>query len=338
VSATTDSRSVEGSSGNHPQPRFRAGRAAARLSWAAATLGVLGFASCAFVLLRLLETWRVAPDVSHHISVLGQRVGYPTANAGGIVVLVLAVVGLVVVARLLAGAIRELTASRRFARSLAARAPQPLTEALVIDDERPRAFCAGLLRPRVYVTSGAVAMLDESSLEAVLAHERHHANRRDPLRLAVGRVLAGALFFLPGLRELGRRHETLAELGADEGAIGAATGNRAALARAMLSFSDAARPGDPAGVDPERIDHLLGEAPDWRFPALVVAAAVGTLGLLAAVSVLAGSVAGGSASLAVPFLSAQPCVLVLALIPAALVVAAGWLTASRRRGRPAPQG
>ncbi len=289
-------------------------------------------------MLRLLETWRVAPDVSHHVSLFGQRVGYPTADAGGVVVLVLAVVGLVVVARLLAGAIRELTASRRFARRLAACAPEPQSDALVIDDERPRAFCAGLLRPRVYVTSGAVAMLDESSLEAVLAHERHHASRRDPLRLAVGRVLAGALFFLPGLRDLGRRHETLAELSADEGAISGAPGNRAALARAMLNFSDAARPGEPAGVDPERIDHLLGEAPNWRFPALVVVAAVGTLGLIAAVAVLAGSVAAGSASLAVPFLSVQPCVVVLALIPAALVFAAGWLTASRRRGRPAPQG
>ncbi len=296
-------------------------------------------ASCAFVVLRLVETWRVTPHrVSHHILVFGQRLGYPTANAAAIVVLVLAIVGLIVVARVLVGATRELTASRRFARMLAARRPRPLNDALVIDDDRPRAFCAGLLRPRVYVTSGTVTILDGSALDAVLMHERHHARRLDPLRLAAGRVLAGAMFFLPGLRELGRRHEALAELSADEGAISAAPGNRAALARAVLAFSDAARPGEATGVDPERVDNLLGAQPNWRFPALLVAATAGTLALLAAVGVLAGNVAAGSASLAVPFLSAQPCVAVLALIPAVLVFAGVRLTASRRRAAPARPG
>jgi Zn-dependent protease with chaperone function len=33
-----------------------------------------------------------------------------------------------------------------------------------------------------------VALLDDSGLDAMLAHEHHHARRRDPLRLATGRV------------------------------------------------------------------------------------------------------------------------------------------------------
>ncbi|HUE26193.1 MAG TPA: M56 family metallopeptidase [Solirubrobacteraceae bacterium] len=335
MSATTDSRPVEGSGRDDSGAGFNAGRAAAQLSLAWAMLGALGLGACAFVLLRLIETWRVTPRVSHHISFLGQTLDYPTANAGAIVVLVLAAVGLAVVARALIAATRELTASRRLARRLAAGAPEPLKDALVIDDQRPRAFCAGFMRPRIYVSSGALAILDEPALDAVLMHERHHARRRDPLRLAAGRVLAAAMFFVPGLGELGRRQETLAELGADEGAISAAPGNRAALARAMLTFSDAARPGVATGVDPERVDNLLGDSPDWRFPAALVAAGAGMLALLAAVGALAGSVAAGSASLTVPFLSAQPCVAVLATIPAALVLAGAWLAASRRRAAPA---
>jgi len=59
---------------------------------------------------------------------------------------------------------------------------------------------------------GAVAALDDGALSAVLAHERHHARRRDPLRLATGRVLARALFFLPELRDLVNRQQALAEL------------------------------------------------------------------------------------------------------------------------------
>jgi Zn-dependent protease with chaperone function len=44
------------------------------------------------------------------------------------------------------------------------------------------AFCAGLLRPRVYLTEGVVRVLDPGALDAVLVHESAHARRRDPLR------------------------------------------------------------------------------------------------------------------------------------------------------------
>src|SRR5437763_3883262 len=130
--------------------------------------------------------------------------------------------------------------------------------------------------------------------------------------------MARALFYVPGLRELVRRQESLAELSADERAIGAGPGSRSALARAMLSFAEHSRPDDPAGVDPERIDHLLGDAQSWRFPIVLCLLALSVLGLLAAVGVLAGQVAAGSATLAPPFLSRQPCIVVLATIPGLL--------------------
>ena len=52
---------------------------------------------------------------------------------------------------------------------------------------RPEAFCAGLFRPRVYVTSGAVELLDDAGLDAVLAHERQHA--QGVTRCALQRVV-----------------------------------------------------------------------------------------------------------------------------------------------------
>src|SRR6202042_615319 len=149
-------------------------------------------------------------------------------------------------------------------------------DALLIDDAQPRAFCAGLLSPRIYVSTGALALLDDAALSAVLAHERHHARRRDPLRLAAGRVLARAVFFLPELGDLVERERALAELSADESAVGDSPANRSALARAMLSFSDPQAQADAIGIDPARVDYLLGDSPSWRFPALLclVAAAV----------------------------------------------------------------
>ena len=51
-------------------------------------------------------------------------------------------------------------------------------------------------------------------------------------------------------------------------------------------------------------------------------AAISVIALVIAIAVLAGQVATGSASLAPPFLSAQPCIVVLALIPALLALLA----------------
>jgi BlaR1 peptidase M56 len=294
-------------------------------------LGALGLASSVFVVVRLAERWRVtAAATSHHISLLGQQVGYPAANFAAVVVLLLAAVGLAVVVLTGAGAARELLASVRFGRRMAASGRGQLAGALLFEDERPRAFCAGLLRPRVYVSTGAVAALDEPALQAVLLHEHHHARRRDPLRLAIGRVLSRALFFMPGVGELFRHQLSLAELGADERAIGAREENRSALARAMLRFSEEADAGEPASVDPARVDQLLGEPPSWRFPTFLCGSALAVIALIAAVALLAGQVASGSATLAPPFLSSQPCVVMLAMIPATLGLIAFWLAARRR--------
>jgi hypothetical protein len=271
------------------------------------------------VFLRLFETWRVTPHTaSHQVAILGQALSYPAANLAAVVMLALALLGAVVTARALRGAAAEVSAARRFNRRLARAAGPHLRGAIVLEDERPHAFCAGLVKPRVYVTSGALAILDELALAAVLTHERHHAHRRDPLRLATSRVFARAMFFLPALGALGREQAALAEMSADESAINSEPGHRSALARAMLAFTDASNSGDSVGIDPARVDYLLGEPPNWRFPATMCAVAIGLLALLVTVAVLAGREAAGAATLAPPFLSAQPCVVVLAIIPAAV--------------------
>jgi Zn-dependent protease with chaperone function len=315
------------------RPGPRAAAAAGHVWTAGVLLAGAGLALSVFVIARLFLTWRVGPHgASHHITLLGQRLSYPVANLDAWIVLAMATGGLAVGAIMIWGAVREFAAARALERRLAPQHPRPLQGAFVIPDERPQAFCAGLVNPRVYISSGAVALLDETALSAVLAHEAHHARRRDPLRLAVGRVLARALFFVPGLGELVRRQQSLAELGADESAVDAGPDGRSALARAMLAFSESSPAGGSVGIDPLRVDHLLGESPGWRFPTLLCLAAAGAIGLVAAIAILAGQVAVGSATLAPPFLSHQPCIVVLALIPGAVGLGcAGVARAARRR-------
>jgi Peptidase family M48 len=311
----------------------RPAAAAARRAFAVTfALGVLSASSIVFVVTRLLESWRVTSDPGSHVAtILGSRVSYPVANGDALVITALAVLGLLMAGAGARALVRELLAARRFARTVGASSPRlrPAGDAWVIDDARPQAFCAGFVRPRVYISTGALAALDDAALEAVIAHEHHHARRRDPLRVASTRVLASTLFPFPGLRRVVERQQALAELGADEAAVVSARGDRAALASAMLRFSELGG-ADTAGIDPERVDHLLGEHGGWRFPAGICLLAASALATFVALAVLLAHAAAGSATLAPPFVSSQPCVAVLALLPASAAVAAVAYARGRR--------
>jgi uncharacterized integral membrane protein len=326
VATTVETTPVFPNPGASPTSQRPAAAAAARMSRAGLTLGALGLGAAVLVLSRLFATWRVSPNAaSHQVSVLGQRLTYPTANAAAIVVLALALLGLAVMLLAIGGAVRELAGDSRLRRRLQALVVGRHDDALVLGDAYPQAFCAGLFRPRVYISTGAIAALDGEALGAVLAHERHHRDRRDPLRFAAARVLASSLFCVPGIRPLARRQLEAAELGADESATRSGPHGRKALARAMLAFLET----DAGGVDPGRLDYLFGETRSWRFPVVLCAAAICVISLLIVVSLLAGRVAAGSATLAPPFISGQPCVLMLAMIAAAILLIPAYLARVR---------
>lgn len=175
---------------------------------------------------------------------------------------------------------RQLRAHRRVAAALsslpaAVLAGRPVR---VLDDPRPLAFCGGLLRPRACVSTGALAILRLDELRAVLAHEHHHADRRDPLRGLLLGVMTDALFFLPVLRALGERSRTVAELRADAAAVAATGGDARGLASALVVFEDA-DPERAQLVEPERVDQLAGIRSSWSPP---LAPLLATLGALAA--------------------------------------------------------
>ena len=62
------------------------------------------------------------------------------------------------------------------------------------------AFTVGWLRPRIYVDQSLAERLRPEELEALIAHEGAHVDRRDPLRLSLLRFLALVLFWLPHRR------------------------------------------------------------------------------------------------------------------------------------------
>ena len=78
------------------------------------------------------------------------------------------------------------------------------------------AFTSGWFTPRIYVSRELPAQLDNDELEAVLAHELAHVQRRDPLRQFAWRTLAGVLFWLPAMRRLADELADESEILADD--------------------------------------------------------------------------------------------------------------------------
>jgi Zn-dependent protease with chaperone function len=103
----------------------------------------------------------------------------------------------------------------------------------------PLAFCYGFLRPRVCVSTGICALLDDGELAAVLMHEEYHRRRREPLRLVLLAGLGNALSFWPGLSVLLAEARTEVEVAADASAI-ARLGSVQALARALMKLLEPA--------------------------------------------------------------------------------------------------
>jgi len=158
----------------------------------------------------------------------------------------------------------------------------------------PTAFVAGLLRPRVFLSRGLLAAVDQHALAAILAHETAHARRRDPLRRLLSALVLA--FHLPGVAQmidtlLARAHECVADADAarkvGDGPRVAQTLIQVArlrLAPAPASAHSAAILGSDLDA---RVRHLLAVAgaPDAPSVALLAAGAAGVVVLSVAFAV-----------------------------------------------------
>lgn len=109
-----------------------------------------------------------------------------------------------------------------------------LSRIRIVRDLPNPAFTAGLVQPRIYLAEELPQRLTESQLCAVVAHERVHLERRDPLRIFLLRLLARTLFWIPALRRLADDVGDEAEILADDHA---ARGQPLVLASAILALA-----------------------------------------------------------------------------------------------------
>jgi len=291
-------------------------------------LGLGGLGAAALVLAVWVSLGAVTlspPSVGALVAACGRLIS-PTFSGDALLTLTLMAPGLAAFGLGSRSLLRHFRAHRRFANrvDVVTRVDIDGDEVLVLEDSRPQAFCAGYLRPRIYVSSGALALLSDAELGAVVAHERHHRTRRDPLRLLVFRTLSESLFFLPVLGRLGTRYGVLAEMEADQ--VAARERGRGTLASALLAFGESRAPHAAVGIAPERVDHLLGGAARWELPvALLVGSLLAALGLGAAAVAASGGL--GSPALNLPLMLSQSCTAAMVMVP--VFVAVGALLAAR---------
>jgi Peptidase family M48 len=290
-------------------------------------LGALGVVATALALVVALSRVRFDRPSLDAVGDACRQMGLTDLSLPSVLVLLLGSLSVAVIALATGSAVSQQRSRRRFLRMLRVigQADVGGYKTLIVDDRRPQAFCTGLLRPRIYVSRGTLDLLDDAELCAVVAHEAHHARRRDPLRIFIARALGDALFFLPVLRHLAVRYAALAELAADEAAV-RDTERSAPLASALLAFEEAPD-AMVVGIAPERVDHLLGHRARWQLPvAMLVGGAVTVAGLLFVV--LRTANATGHASLEMPLLLAQACMMAMAMLP--MFAGASTLLASKR--------
>jgi Zn-dependent protease with chaperone function len=114
-------------------------------------------------------------------------------------------------------------------------APKAFMGCLVLPVEEPQAYVLGFLKPRVYVSQGLLERTNEDDLASVLAHERAHAARRDPLRRLIASL--GLVLHLPGIAHLLDRLLTRTQEMAADADAAIVVGDRIRVAESLVRFA-----------------------------------------------------------------------------------------------------
>jgi len=142
-----------------------------------------------------------------------------------------------------------------------------LENVTVFEDRLPLAFTGGFLRPRVFISTKLVDILDEKELRAVILHESHHQRSKDPLKGLVVSFISDLLFFLPVSRVLKNSYHLTSEMTADAYSI-SSQADPLDLVGSLLKVQKLNGPAASWFFDPttERAKHLLGQSARIRLP------------------------------------------------------------------------
>jgi Zn-dependent protease with chaperone function len=87
---------------------------------------------------------------------------------------------------------------------------------ILIENNKPLAFCMGIFNPKIYISSGLLEIMDKKETEAIILHEKYHLENKDNLWLTGLNFLKNMLFFFPITSDLVNHFEGKEEVYADQ--------------------------------------------------------------------------------------------------------------------------
>lgn len=151
------------------------------------------------------------------------------------------------------------------------RALKLVNKVVVLHENKPFAYCFGTLNPKIFITTGLVAMVNKKELEVVLRHEKYHLEHRDNMVLLLATFVESLSPFFPILTDLIRIYKTDRELLADQAAIQEEMDKRSlsSVLKKLLQYEPVTIPAlAPAIADVDtletRIKSLLSIKVDYR--------------------------------------------------------------------------
>jgi Zn-dependent protease with chaperone function len=227
----------------------------------------------------------VLPLLAAHLGLDGHRIADAATVAPG----------LLLVASLLSvgiGVVRAVRSVERLVRRHALK-PGP-RDTVIVGGEEVILAAAGLRRPRVLVSAGALIALDDDELAAGLDHERGHIAHRHRYVLLVAQLCLALGRFLPGSRRAMRELAFQLERDADRWSL-ERQNDRLALASVIAKAARGPLPASSATLSPlggagvrERVSQLVDSYPPPRRPTTVAlrCLAVGMVTLTVTVSAM----------------------------------------------------
>lgn len=165
-------------------------------------------------------------------------------------------------------------------------------KAVVLRETKPFAYCFGVRNPKIFITTGLIALVNKRELEVILRHEKYHLEHRDNLILLIATFIESLFPFFPILTDLIRIYKIDRELLADQAAIQgeADTRSLSSVLKKLLQYEPVTLPAlAPAIADVDtletRIKSLLSIKADYRklgkrnliYSALFIAVLIGLM-------------------------------------------------------------
>lgn len=88
-----------------------------------------------------------------------------------------------------------------------------------IESAKLFAYCVGIKKPQIYISSGLVTQVNVKELEAILLHEKSHLDNHDPLVLTLLSLTQNIFPYFPILSDLIRNFRIEREIRADKFAV-----------------------------------------------------------------------------------------------------------------------